>query len=502
MARAPKPLIPTVPNGPASTPSYRESLWMVPVMFLATLIAYYRLAYPLLNDNDVPWHIAIGRLLVDTHHLPEHDIWAYGNDNHPWYILSWVWNLMLGIADRLFGELGVFIFSLSVAAGLVAATTARMLKLGIALPAVMLTAIMSALCMLDYVTARPQLAGYALAFSFYALMHKSRTDTGYRSLRWLPPLMALWPNTHGSFMVGFVIMGTYAVEAWFTKRFDWLKHIVIIGCLCAICLLINPYGPKVAIAAMVSFTSPATRYTSEWLPFNFGTSTGLSLWLIMFIFASNLRGARIFAADKILAMGTLIATMFSIRNGAFFILMSAPYLATCLDEVTRDLRKPQPESPLAKFMAKQSLKTVWAASAAILLILCLTAKALPHDDKIESEDFSANDAIQYALAHYPEHHFFSDYNLGGQIVYRTAGKLSYFMDSRASTAYDPEAVEEAMGFLKLTDGWQDRIKKRGLNGLIMAKGTNFGEAYEKGLYHDHWKLVFAGKRANVYIARP
>lgn len=313
--------------------------------------------------------------------------------------------------------------------------------------------------------------------------------------------MLLWVNSHGSFMVGFIIMGAYAVEAWFTRRRDWLKRIVLTGAACALCALVNPYGPQVALGALLSLNSPATRYTAEWLPFSFATSTGLSLWLLVFILSSNIRSAGVSIADKILAMGWLLATLFSIRNGAFFILMSAPYLATCLDEQTRDLRKPQPESPLSRFMNRQKLRRVWLTCAGLFVALCALAYALPHDDKIQSEEYSANDAIDYALTHYPDHHFYTDYNLGGQVIYRTQGRLSYFMDSRASTAYDPSAVEEFMGFLKLDDGWEERLRARHLNGLLIGQNTNFAEAYDKGRYHDRWKLVFAGKRANVYVLR-
>jgi len=475
--------------------------WIIPVVFLAALIAFYRLAYPLLNDNDVPWHLAIGQLLMTTHHLPATDVWAYGNHDHPWYILSWVWDLLLGMVQQLSGEFGTFIFTLAIGAGLTAGITYRLLKLDITLPAVLMTSILAGLCLLDYITARPQLIGYVLAFMFHAILHASRKDAGYKHLRWLPLLMLLWANAHGSFMVGFIILGTYGVEAWFTQKREWLKRIIIIGAACAICGLINPYGPKVVLGALLSFTSPATRYTAEWLPFSFGTSTGLSIWLVMVILSSNLRGAHVSIADKILAMGWFIATMFSIRNGAFFILLSAPYFATCIDEQTRDLRKPQPVSPVVTFMNRQPLGRVWLGCIAVFALFYAIAYAAPHADKIESEDFSVKDAIDFALAHYPDHHFYSDYNFGGQIIYRTQGTLPFFMDSRASTAYDYHAVNEFMEFLKLSDGWEKNLRKRDLNGIITEKSTNFANAYEKGLYHDRWKLVFTGKRANVYITR-
>ena len=320
--------------------------WLVPVIFLISLGAFYALSYPLLNDNDVPWHMAIGQLLMTTHHLPKTDPWAYGNQAQPWFILSWIWDLTLGITQQLFGTFGTYIFTLAIGAGLTAGIASRLLKMNIALPAVLMTSAMVGLCLMDYITARPQLVGYVLAFMFHSLLHKSRNDRDYRHLRWLPLLMLVWTNAHGSFMAGFVIIGAYGVEAWFTRQFDWLKRLVVIAIACAALGMINPYGPQVVLGALVSVKSPLTPYTAEWRPFAFGTSTGLSLWLVAVILVSNIRSTGVSIADKLLAMGWFVATMISVRNGAFFILTSAPYLAICMDEQTCGLRQPQPESPL------------------------------------------------------------------------------------------------------------------------------------------------------------
>jgi hypothetical protein len=357
-----------------------------------------------------------------------------------------------------------------------------------------------ALCLLDYITARPQMMGYVLAFAFHALLHQSRSDKGYKHLRWLPLLMLVWTNAHGSFMVGFIIIAAFLIEAYKAQNKAWLKRLLVITAACAVSGIINPYGQEVIIGALLSFKGSATQYTAEWMPFSFATSTGLSLWLIMFIVTSNIKIKSVSIADKVLAFGWLLATMLSIRNGAFFILLAAPYMATCLDEQTRELRKEPPLSPVMEFMGRQKLAHVWLGCAAIFAVLCMVAKALPHDEQIQSEDYSIKDSIDFALEKYPNTHFYSDYSFGGQIIYYTQGKLSFFMDSRAVTAYTDEAMKETLNFLKLGDGWQDEIRKRKLNGLIVGKKTAFATSYDKGLFHDHWKLVFEGKRANVYVA--
>jgi len=480
----------------------KPEYWIVPLVFVISVMVFYYLAYPLMNDNDVPWHLAIGALLTDTLTLPKTDPWAYGNQEQPWFILSWVWNIILGVTEKLSGQFGVFMLTLMVGGGLVAGLCAHMMRLGIALPPVLMTTILAGVCLLDYITARPQLAGYMLAFAFYVILHGSRGDGRYGKLLWLPALMLVWANAHGSFMVGFIIIAAYLVEAWFTHNMVWFKRLLAIAAACLFCATINPYGPEVAIGAMVSFKGSATKYTMEWMPFSFTFSTGLSTWLIVIILASNLRGAKISIADKVLAMGWLLATMFSMRNGAFFILTSAAYVATCLDEQTRDLREVRPSPPFVTFMQKQKLAKVWVVSIFMLMLFSVSASMAPHADKIESEDFSIKDAIDYAQEHHPKHHFLTDYSLGGQVIYHTQGKLPFFMDSRAVTAYSDDAMKDFLEFLRLSKGWESIMTKYKLNGIIVPNSSGFATSYDQGLFHDHWKLVFAGKRASVYIARP
>jgi hypothetical protein len=197
-----------------------------------------------------------------------------------------------------------------------------------------------------------------------------------------------------------------------------------------------------------------------------------------------------------------VATLFVMRNGPIFILLSAPYLAICLDEATEGLRKTRKPSWFMDFMNRQKLRHVWIATLAIFAAMVTTAYRLPHDDKIMSDDMSTYDAIDFAAQNYPDHRFLADFNFGGQIIYREGNKLPFFMDSRAATVYGDKAMQDYIEFMWLRKGWQERLAPYNFNGLLISRSSAFAKAYENGQYRRDWKLVFAGKRANVYIARP
>jgi hypothetical protein len=106
------------------------------------------------------------------------------------------------------------------------------------------------------------------------------------------------------------------------------------------------------------------------------------------------------------------------------------------------------------------------------------------------------------MANYPTYRYLTDFNFGGQVIYRSGGKLPFFMDSRAGTVYSEDAIGDYLEFMWQNEGWEARLAKYNINAIMISNKSLFAQSFEKGQYQDHWQLVFAGKRANVYIARP
>jgi hypothetical protein len=476
--------------------SERQYRWIIPCIFLINCVVYYFSTIPLLDDSDVPWHLATGRWLLEHHRVPLSDPWSFASGGQPWYLLSWIWNVILGITEHFSGALGVLLLTLMISAAIPAAIAGHLLRIGVALPAIFFTVMIASLCIMDFITARPHLSGYVMVLVFYLILHRSREKTGH--LLWiLPVLMLIWANMHGSFIAGFSVLGAFILEAFAVKNYRWLKSLIAVSLVCGLTALINPYGLDVIIGAMKTMDGAAKKYTLEWLPFSFSASTGISAWLIVFILASNLRGSKAPIADKILAIGWLIGTLFVMRNGPIFIILSAPYLAICLDEATQGWRQTRAPSAFVNVMQRQPLSRVWVATIAIVALLSVAAYKLPHEDKILSADMSVSDAIDYAAKHYPTHRFLTDFNFGGQVIYRTYGTLPMFMDSRAATVYGDDAMESYLDFLWQKDGWEDRLKKYDVNAIMVSKNSMFAKSP-----HSNWQLVFAGTRANLYIAHP
>src|SRR5690606_8550820 len=147
----------------------------------------------------------------------------------------------------------------------------------------------------------------------------------------------------------------------------WRNRLLFIAAATLACALLNPSGPDVITAALRSINSVVGAETTEWKSAGLGFRVGLSLWILLFILASNLRVRSVSLADKLLAVLWFFAALSSARNYFVWLLLSFPYVAACIAAQTEDLRKEQPASPFGAFLMSQPLKRLWGGCLALTI---------------------------------------------------------------------------------------------------------------------------------------
>jgi hypothetical protein len=485
----------------ATSTRKRSDAWLPQVVFLLSLVVLYVAAMPLLDDPDVPWHLATGKWLLLNHRLPQTDPWSFASSGAPWYLLSWLWNLTIGVVEQTGGAFSVYVLAITLCAAIMAALARRLVQYNIDIQAIFLTLLLAMLCMVEFASARPHLVGYAMILAFTTILHHSRASDAYGRLWLLPLLTLIWANSHGSFIVAFSLLGAYLIEAFVTQR-TWFNRLLVISAACVAAALLNPYSLDILSGAMQSIDSDVKSQLIEWQPFTIGKSIGLSAWVTVFLLCSNLRNPQVKLADKIISFTWFFATLLIMRNGAIFMLVSAPYLSSCLDYQTRGLREQRTPSPLLLRLENASPKQLWKITCAASLLFITAASALPHEGRLYSDKRSVQDAIAYAQLHYPSKRYLTDFDFGGQVIYYTGGTLPFFMDSRSNTAYSSREMKNYLAFWLQQPGWQEKLELYGINAILVHNESPFAKNVAEGRYKHRWNLVFAGKAASVYIAAP
>jgi len=139
--------------------------------------------------------------------------------NKPWFAWEWLYDAVVGELEARLSLNGVVCFTAIVIA-VVFAWTFRLLIAGgtqiyIALALVLLALSSSTIHFL----ARPHVLSWLFTLAWFWILDSSKRDStaGSKSLWLLPPMMVLWVNIHGGWLVGFVLLGIFLLAALWTR---------------------------------------------------------------------------------------------------------------------------------------------------------------------------------------------------------------------------------------------------------------------------------------------
>jgi hypothetical protein len=172
---------------------------------------------------------------------------------------------------------------------------------------------------------RPQT--FAEAFWAALLLACARPTLSRATLVWMPGVMLLWANVHGSFLLGLALLGvvvagrlveqarqcgSLAAAAADGNIRSWL---LLFGlCLAATC--VNPYGPRLLVEVARFGNQPILQYVKEWLPLAPLTTYESRVLVASFVavlVTLRLSPRRFDSADAVLLLLFGLAAWFSAR---------------------------------------------------------------------------------------------------------------------------------------------------------------------------------------------
>ncbi len=228
----------------------------------------------LLQDSDTFWQIGIGQWIIDHAAMPTADFYSFTHAGQPWLSNAWLSQVLYAIAYAHHGWAGVVVLSALAIAG--AAALLVHLLLPYLEPAHRILIGMLALMLSwHHLLARPHVLALpvmvAWAGGLIASLDRRATPP------WLLlPLITLWANLHGGFVLGLALIAPIALEAIWSADAD--KRIVIgmqwaMFALAALAASVcTPYGWKTLIAAATIMNlGDVLAVLSEWRPADFSS---------------------------------------------------------------------------------------------------------------------------------------------------------------------------------------------------------------------------------------
>jgi hypothetical protein len=525
--------------------------WIVPsvgdLIFAALLglLAYTTLSVRLLGDAGIGWHIRTGQIILATHAIPRVDPFSATMSGRVWFAWEWLYDALVGWLDRAAGLNGVVLFTALVIAAVFAWTFRLLLRRGTNILLALLLVLLAASAAMIHFLARPHVVSWLFTVAWFWILDSSETGCASDSksfatsesnrrrgwMLWLlPPLMLVWVNVHGGFVVGFALLAIYWCSAawqWLRPsgdRFDdilrkiragqLLRVLTLTGILSGLATLVNPYGfqlhvhiyryltNRFLIDHINEFQSPNFHYVAQ------KCFAGLLLLTLVALAAKKREAGRVRVSQALIILFAVYSGLYASRNipvsSLLLILVIAPWLSEAMDRFS--FRRMGERG----FSSPQSLQRMEAVEfslrghlwpIAMVLLTCwiaahggkLGAKPLM-DAHFDATRFPAA-AVDYLTKEDVQGPLVSPDDWGGYLIYRLYPRVRMVIDDRHDF-YGEQFLKSYLKMVNAEPGWQDFLQQSRAHCVVVLKDSALANLLEETA---GWKAIYSDEVATVFV---
>ncbi len=468
-------------------------------------LALFTMAVRETLDPDMWWHLRTGEYILQNG-IPIHDVFSFTVTDHEWVTHEWLSQVVMWGIYLVGGLPGLIVtFALLVALShwlvYIVSDGRPFLPAFVTLIAAFASAIVWG--------ARPQIFNLLLTAVFVFLVERYRQrKVSVRYLWLLPVLTMLWANLHSGYLLGVVLLGTYAVgwalERWWGSQIEPIptrqdvQRLAMVTAVSFLAAVLNPSGVELWIYPFLTLGSSAMQvYIQEWHSPDFHQ---LIFWpfaalLVVGILSMVFSRKRPSATDLLLFLGTGCAGLLSARHIPLFALVSVPI-------VSRHLFSSLQETPLAPVLMEPtevplSRPIFNMINWGILVVAVLVAFVWVANTVIENEVVIAErypvTAVNYleesGLANKPG---YNSYNWGGYLIWRG---IPVFVDGRADVYGDAFLFYYLQAF-EIQPNWEEPLTEFNVSYVLMEKGSPLFALLEAS---GEWQEAYRDDIAQIYV---
>ncbi len=454
-------------------------------------------------DPDTWWHLNAGKWMIEHGELLRVDQFSYTRLGEPYPTPGWPVQILLYLVYQVGGIGGLnlltgFVFTLAFYFVSKALSGNEMLKAS----ALILGAAVSSL----HASARPALFTLLFSAMFLWVLEDYRWGRSNR-LKLLPPLMVAWANSHGLAVIGFGLVGLYALGMTKVEKhgsrlaianLPKTLYILIPFLLLAACL--NPYGPALLLyplqAASVHWT--AAQHIQEWQSPDFHRSfVQPFIWLLLLTLAMvGANRKRLALTDFLLVASFAYLGLYSARNVALFGLAAPVVLTRAAAPLVEAWARLSPKRVVAPKPLFRRVLIYLVLGALTLVGLARVVQMLPNQaNLVELEKagmIAPAGALEYLKTEQPAGRMFNSYNWGGYLQWALP-EYPLFVDGRADLFQD-EIIGQWFQVALVQESWQDVLDRWNIHLVLIERTWPVAEALKLA----GWKLVYQDDFAVIY----
>jgi hypothetical protein len=447
------------------------------------------------TDGDVGRHVRVGRTILDEGRIPTRDYTSHTMPGAEWTPKEWVAQVAFAAADRWTGLPGTatlagLVFALAV--GLTFASTAR---LGAPVAAAVGITALSLLLQVVHLLPRPHLFTTSFAALLMYLLIRYRQSSGLRWVAAIPVLFLLWANTHGGFPAGLALLALFAADAWIGARGPEIRRQrTVLALTLALSILgtfVNPVGPAIwshlvghlgndfLMNLTEEFRSP--DFHANWSRLLLITIVGIGVFL-------GSGRTRLPLLGLTLLLGTLAATLVSVRYISLFATLGLPWLTSGQRIGPSPGHPDQGDEAWPLLALSPGLKRVHEGTGPIVPLVGILALVLVANGPLASRaTFSpATFPVQMMSGAGSEQSgkIFNEMEWGGYLLYEHP-EIPIFLDGHADF-FGEELVREYVTVRQGYAGWNEILDHYGVDWTLTRRSAPVNQLLD---ISPEWELV-------------
>ncbi len=504
--------------------------WLLPSFFDLFFLLY--LAYAIVRfgslistDGDPARQLTIGQYILANGAIPRVDLFSHTKAGEPFLAYEWLAEAASAASYAAFGLAGLMLLNgtlIGVTFGiLLLALRARGHGLLLSTAVISLAAATSAIGWV----ARPHLWTYLGTVLCWALL--DAWHAGRLSPRWLgllPPLLLLWANLHGGFLVGWLLIGTYFaadVARWLTGRRETaaaararLLQLVPPAIAAMVVVLVNPFGLELVGHVFNFFGHRFLQVTDEFLSpeFHSGRATRFLIMLLALLAALGFSRRRLALEEGALLIVATAAALYAIRNIPLFAILTAPVLVAQLEALPSPLERPgMTIARIGAWLRKRGATAAAgdarrhpgvAAALVVVALGCIAASQWRAGQVPLGAAFDPTQmpvaAADYARANPPVGNMFNSFRWGGYLLHRLWPQQRVFIDGQTDFFGD-EIVHQYLTVVTLGDGWEEVLDRYRVGWVIFETDSALVRKLKST---SGWVAAYEDPLATVLIRAP
>jgi tetratricopeptide (TPR) repeat protein len=473
--------------------SFQSSHFISGVLSGLVLAFAFLLAVEKVYNYDIWWHLKTGQWIIETGRIPHTDPFTFTTPAAPWRPHYWLADAFLALILRISSIDWLILLKALIIAIAFLMAFRMMLKQGIN-PLLAATLVLLAALIAQFrFLLRPHIFMFPLAIAFCWMLSEWEEEHPSR-LFWLLPLMLLWVNLHGSFVLGPIFTGSLLVEALLLGMYTRIRFLALFLALLLATFLLNPFGIDLLRRILTDFALKNVTQAieiEEHRPLAWGEHR--LFWGLMLATAASFLPARrrsrlfhllVFAATSVLAIR-------GVRFVALAALLHAPILGHNLQGLLHKVPA-QRYWPSHRLQAALAIPLLVVGSALALQRTFTESKVYRFGLGVNTSRFpdAAVDFLQWLN---PAGNLYNSWKFGGYLLWKWPNR-KIFWDGRSLDA-QVELAEQvnAMSPAEL-DALFDRFDIRA---ALLSPNDQYLAAYFSR--SNHFRLTYFDDQALVFL---